>query len=299
MFVKQSKHMIMKKIWKIQLMVALILLTAANFSFSQKRFGGATLYSVRTEMGQDPEATLKAVAEDGYLYIEAASYQDGKYYGMTPEDFKKQVEALGMIPLSTHQSSATLDNIDEEIASAKAAGFKYFVIPVPPMGHFKFDASTRTMGIEGDLQEVVDILNTMGKKCKEAGLQLLYHNHDFDYKKNEDGIVPIEYFLENTDPDYVNFQMDLYWVTKAGADPVAYFEKYPGRFKIWHVKDMDDQGRFAPVGTGTIDLARILKEKKLSGMKYYIVEQDQTFDDMKPLDAIKISHEGLKKYGFN
>ena len=194
MFVKQSKHMMMKKIWRIQLVVALILLSAANISFSQKRFGGATLYSVRTEMGQDPDATLKAVADDGYKYIEAASYQDGKYYGMTPEDFRKKVEALGMIPLSTHQSSATLDNIDEEIASAKAAGFKYFVIPVPPMGHFRYDPGTGTIGIEGDLQEVVDILNTMGKKCKAAGLQLLYHNHNFDFEKNEDGIVPIEYY---------------------------------------------------------------------------------------------------------
>jgi len=298
MLENQSKHMMMKNILRIQLLVAFVLFTATSPGFSQKRFGGATLYSVRTEMGQDPIGTLKAVADDGYKYIEAASYQDGKYYGLTPEEFKKQVEALGMIPLSTHQSSATLDNIDEEIASAKAAGFKYFVIPVPPMGHFKYDAGTGTIGIEGDLQEVVDILNTMGKKCKEAGLQLLYHNHNFDYEKNEDGVVPIEYFIENTDPEYVNFQMDLYWVTKAGADPVAYFEKYPGRFIIWHVKDMDDQGRFAPVGTGTIDLARILKYKKLSGMKYYIVEQDQTYDGMKPLDAIKISHDGLKKYGF-
>jgi sugar phosphate isomerase/epimerase len=105
--------------------------------------------------------------------------------------------------------------------------------------------------------------------------------------------------LENLDAKYVNFQMDLYWVTKAGADPVAYFEKYPGRFKIWHVKDMDDQGRFAPVGTGSIDFTRLLENKDLAGMKYYIVEQDQTFDGMEPLEAIKISHEGLKKFGFN
>ena len=92
--------------------------------------------------------------------------------------------------------------------------------------------------------------------------------------------------------------MDLYWVTKAGADTVAYFEKFPGRFKIWHVKDMDKEGKFAPVGNGTIDFARILAKKNLSGMKYYIVEQDNTFD-LKPLEAIKISREGLKKFGFH
>ena len=92
--------------------------------------------------------------------------------------------------------------------------------------------------------------------------------------------------------------MDLYWVTKAGVDPVELFKKYPGRFKIWHVKDMDDQGRFAPVGKGKIDFGRILKNAKLSGMKYYIVEQDQMFDGMDPLEAIRWSREGLKKYGF-
>ncbi len=138
----------------------------------------------------------------------------------------------------------------------------------------------------------------MGKKCKAVGLELLYHNHDFEFVKNSKGIVPIEYFLENTDPDTVNFEMDLFWVTKAGADPLAYFEKYPGRFKLWHVKDMDEEGKFAPVGTGKIDFSRILKEKDKSGMIYYYVEQDRTWGK-KPLDVIKTSHEGLKKFGFN
>ncbi len=91
--------------------------------------------------------------------------------------------------------------------------------------------------------------------------------------------------------------MDLFWVTKAGADPIEYFKKYPGRFKIWHVKDMDTEGKFAPVGTGTIDFAKILENKKLSGMKYYMVEQDNTFD-LEPLEAIKISHDGIQKIGF-
>ncbi|MEK9613712.1 MAG: sugar phosphate isomerase/epimerase, partial [Flavobacteriaceae bacterium] len=95
----------------------------------------------------------------------------------------------------------------------------------------------------------------------------------------------------------VNFQMDLFWVTKAGADPLAYFEKYPGRFKIWHVKDMDVEGKFAPVGMGTIDFAKILAQKEQSGMQYYMVEQDQSFDKT-PLEVIKISHEGIKKFGF-
>ena len=184
------------------------------------------------------------------------------------------------------------------MADVKAAGFKYFVIPVPPMGLFKFNAENKTMGMTGGAKNLADILNTLGEKANAAGLKLLYHNHDFEFKKDEDGNLIIDYLLENTDPEKVNFQMDLYWVTKAGVDPVAYFEKYPGRFKIWHVKDMDDQGRFAPVGEGNIDFARILAKKELSGMEYYMVEQDMTFDGLKPLEAIKISHEGLKEVGF-
>ena len=148
------------------------------------------------------------------------------------------------------------------------------------------------------LDFMINFLNTVGKNCSLAGFQLLYHTHDFEFKENENGIVPIEYFLENTDTKYVNFQMDLFWVTKAGASPIEYFEKYPGRFKLWHVKDMSKDGKFAPVGEGTIDFSKIWEKRELSGMKYYMVEQDQTFHHT-PLEAIKISHDGLKTFGFN
>ncbi len=250
-------------------------------------------------MGSNPEETLQEVADAGYKYIEAADYKDGKFYGMSPEEYKNNLAALGLIPLSAHMGMVTLENADQLIADVKAAGMKYFVIPVPPMGHFKVDRKTRTLGMSDEIELITEILSTLGKKCEEAGLELLYHNHDFEFKKDKNGIVPIEYFMENTNPKYLNFQVDLYCVVKAGADPVAYMEKYPGRFKVWHIKDMDEQGRFAPVGTGTIDFARILEKKDVSGMEYYIVEQDRTFDGMEPLEAIKISRKGLKKFGFN
>jgi len=260
-------------------------------------FGGLALYTLRDAMAEDAKGTLETVATDGYLNIEAAGYDNGLFYNMTPADFKTFTESINLHPVSTHQGAVTLENADQMIADVKTAGFEYFVVPVPPMGMFTFDAEARTMGMDGTAKELTDILTTLGKKCKEQGLKLLYHNHDFEYKENAEGIVPIEYMLENTDPEFVNFQMDLYWVTKAGADPVAYFEKYPGRFKLWHVKDMDDQGRFAPVGEGTIDFAKILANKDKSGMEYYFVEQDQTFNHT-PLEAIKISHKGLETIGF-
>lgn len=265
---------------------------------SQSQFGGLALYTVRDAMGVDAKATLKSVAEAGYQNIEAAGYKDGTYYNMSPKDFKAYLMELNLKPISTHQSSVTLENAETEMANAKAAGFEYFVVPIPPMGLFKYDQATSSMSMTGGVKNLAEILDTLGEKANAAGLKLLYHNHDFEFKKDKDGIVPIDYLLENCNPEWVNFQMDLFWVTKAEADPLAYFEKYPGRFKIWHVKDMDEQGRFAPVGQGTIDFGRILAQKEKSGMEYYLVEQDMTFDSLQPLDAIKISHKGLKKIGF-
>jgi sugar phosphate isomerase/epimerase len=267
---------------------------------STKKFGGMTLYTVREDMKKNPKEVLKKIADIGYKNIEEASgYANGKFYGMTPVEFKDYLHSLGLTPLSTHQPTVTLTNADTIIADVKAAGFQYLVIPVPPMGRFKYDPATRSLSMSEDVDFIANFLNTVGKKCTDAGIKLLYHNHNFEFKANSKGIVPIDYLLANTDPKYVNFQLDLYWITKAEADPIVYFEKYPGRFKIWHVKDMDKQGRFAPVGNGTIDFAKILAKKQASGMLYYIVEQDMTFDEMKPIEAITISHKGLKKFGFH
>ncbi|MDT0605558.1 sugar phosphate isomerase/epimerase family protein [Croceitalea rosinachiae] len=265
---------------------------------NDSQLGGLALYTVRDAMDEDVKSTLKAVAEIGYQNIEAAGYKEGKYYDMTPEDFKMYLQELNLTPISTHQSSVTLENAEIEMAAAKAAGFEYFVVPIPPMGLFNYDNTTNTMSMSGGAENLANILNKLGKKASDAELKLLYHNHDFEFVEDEEGIVPIVYLLENCDPKYVNFQMDLFWVTKAGADPIAYFEKYPGRFKIWHVKDMNEQGKFAPVGKGTIDFAKILASKEKSGMKYYMVEQDMTFT-MEPLEAIQVSHDALKTIGFD
>jgi len=289
------KFPILKGNQKVVFLTFLIIITFN--SLAQEKFGGLALYTIRDAMAKDAKATLKTVADAGYTYFEAAGYENGKFYGMSPKDFKALSEKLGLTPLSSHQGGITIENLDAMISDVKEAGFKYFIIPSPPMELFKSVKNERDMNIVGDPEQFVFILNTIGEKCKSVGLQLLYHNHDFEFKKGANGEVVLNYVLEHTNPEYVNFEMDLYWVTKAGADPVAYFEKYPGRFKIWHVKDMDDQGRFAPVGKGHINFGRILSNKDLSGMNYYMVEQDNTFD-LSPFEAIKISHEGLKAIGF-
>ena len=258
-------------------------------------FGGLALYTVRDSMASNPKATLQAVADAGYAYVEAANYEDGKFYGMTPSEFKAYLESLGMTAKSAHMGMVTMENADQLIADVKAAGIEYFVIPVPPMGMFTFGKDG--MGMKGTADELVAIMDTLGEKCKNAGLQLLYHNHDFEFKPMADGTIIEDMLLEKCNPEFVNFQMDLFWVTKAEVDPLTYFEKYPGRFKAWHVKDMNAEGNFAPVNTGSIDFKRILAEKEKSGMEFYLVEQDQTFG-LDPMEAIKISHDGLGEIGF-
>lgn len=260
-------------------------------------FGGLALYTLRDTMAGEPRAVLQAVKDLGYAYVEAAGYKDGMFYGMSPAEFKGYLDEVGLVGISTHMAGTTPENIDQMVADAKSAGFTYFVIPIPPMGAFNFDQATMSMSMTQDVKTVMANINLIADKVSSAGLQCLYHNHDFEFKPGADGIVPIDYFLENADPSKLNFQMDLYWVTKAEADPVAYFDKYPGRFIGWHVKDMDSQGRFAPVGEGTIDFGRILAAKEKSGMKFYLVEQDMTFE-LDPMEAIKISHKGLAKFGF-
>jgi sugar phosphate isomerase/epimerase len=243
-----------------------------------KPFGGLALYTVRDQMTQDARNTLQTVAKAGYVNVESAGYNNGKFYNLSPADFKAFLTEMKLNPLSAHQGTVTFDNVDQQIADLKAVGFQYFVIPVPPMGLFNYDPTKNKMGMKGTAKNLAEILNKLGEKCKAGGLQLLYHNHDFEFSKDEEGNVILDYLLEHCDASIVNFQMDLYWVTKAGVDPVSYFKRYPNRFKIWHVKDMDDQGRFAPVGKGHIDFKRILANKKLSGMKYYLVEQDRCFN---------------------
>lgn len=282
-----------KTITKWSLLGLVFLLLSVSQVFAQEKFGGLALYTVRDEMAKNPKETLQKVADLGYKYIEAAGYEDGKFYGMEPKEFKTYLDQLGLVPLSTHQGSVTLENADEMMQDVKDAGFEYFVIPVPPMGYFTYDQKNHSMGMKGDAKTLTTIFNKLGKKANEAGLKLLYHNHNFEFSNKEDGMKVYDYFLKNTDPKYVNFQMDLYWITKAGEDPVAYFKEYPGRFKLWHVKDMDEQGRFAPVGTGTMDFKRIFANKELSGMENYFVEQDATFNHT-PMEAIKISHENLE-----
>lgn len=256
---------------------------------------GVQLYTVRDAMAKDAVGTLKAIAGIGYNDVEGAGYREGKFYGMSPKEFKSTLNGLGLDMRCGHVSTGaedkslkrTLIGGDWEGACSDFANVGQTHIVMPYLQDFE------RKGID-DYKRLIDLLNTSGEVASKYGLKFGYHNHDFEFKML-DGELPYDLLLKGTDPKYVNFELDLYWIKFAGKDPFDYFEKHPGRFMLWHVKDMDARDKyFSEVGNGVIDWKPIFDKSKQSGMELFYVEQD-TCRNHQPLDSIKISHDYLKK----
>jgi len=244
-----------------------------------KSFGIALqLYTIRDAMGKDAPGSLKKVSDAGYKYVELAGYANGKFYGYEPKEFKKLVNGLGMDILSSHTQveakGITLENAKKMADDHALLGVKYCLQPW-------VNAEDRNIA---SYQKMVAEWNKVGKIMKDTGIQFGYHNHNFEFA-NLDGKVPYyDIFLKELDKDLVTMELDLFWTTKSGNDPVEIFKKYPGRFQLFHMKDMytkeapffttDGVKDFAPVGAGVIDFKRILAERKLAGNKYLVVEED-------------------------
>lgn len=235
---------------------------------------GVQLYSIRDVIG-NPEAyarnheeAFKALAQMGYTSVEAACYSDGKLYGVDPEQYKADLEAAGLKSLSTHIGKNLSDEElasgdftesmkwwEQAIAAHKAAGCKYVVCP-------SFAVPQTLAG----LKTYCDYFNAIGAKCKENGMLFGYHNHSHEFNKVEDKVI-YDFMLENTNPEYVFFEMDVYWAVMGHAAPVEYFKKYPGRFTMLHIKDYRELGESGMVGFDTI-----FNNAGLAGMKDFIVE---------------------------
>jgi len=260
-------------------------LPISAFKINKSTPYGLILYTVRDDMTKDPLGTLEKVAAAGYEVVEAAGYSNGKLYGMKPSKFKRVVESLGMKLISSH-TSITDKNVDQVVADASDAGLKYVIHPWMKGGELDV------------FKKMADNLNKYGEKFNEAGIRFGYHNHSFEFEEKE-GVLPYDLLLKSTDPDLVMFEMDLFWITKGGHNPWEYFAKYPGRFEIWHVKDMKGtaEKEMTEVGNGVIDFSKIFHLKDQSGMKYYFVEED-TCRDYTPLESIKISIDYLKNKNF-
>lgn len=240
------------------------------------------LYSVRdllNNINADGKASaewtalLQRLHAMGYTSVEAANYDHdrGTFYNRKPKQFKDDVEAAGMTLLSSHVSHNLSDKElaaadfqtslkwwKKTIADHKAAGMRYIVNPW--IGEQK---SLR------DLDTYCRYLDAVGKMCQEAGISFGYHNHDYEYRKVE-GQVMYDYMLEHTNPQYVFFQMDMYWTVRGGCSPVEYFQRYPGRFRMFHCKDHREIGQSGMVGWDAI-----FRNAQKAGLEYAVAEIEQ------------------------
>ena len=257
---------------------------------------GLQLYSLREEIGKNSENiddVIGKVGKMGYKYVEAANYANGKFYGMSPEDFKAKLAANGMYALSSH-TGKSLDSVisktnwndvwawwDQAIAAHKAAGMKFIVTPSMPQ--------PETLE---DLQAYCDYYNKVGEKCAAAGLKFGYHNHHFEFeKKYPDGTVMYEYMLAHTDPSKVFFEMDVYWTVRGGRSPVEFFKKYPGRFTVLHIKDEKELGQ-----SGMVGFDAIFNNLAIAGTKYLIVEVERY--DLPHFESVQASLDYLNNAAF-
>jgi len=252
---------------------------------------GVQLYSIRDAMAADTLGSLKKVADMGYKYVELAGYADGKFYGMEPKEFKKAVNDLGMEVISSHTmveaEGITMENAQKMADDHALLDAKYCVQPW---------VNEPDRNVESYKKMIAD-WNKVGEIMKNVGLQFGYHNHNFEFKP-VDGMVPYyDIFLKEMDADLITMELDLYWATKAGQDPVEMFKKYPGRFQLLHFKDagqkMDPyydviKDDITSVGAGTIDFKRIYDARETAGMKYMFVEDDNQGNG-KPFEGIKTS----------
>ena len=252
-----------------------IAITAAVVFFGCKpapveKFIGLQLYSVRDAMKEDAKATVAKVGEMGYKYVETAGYGNGKIYNMDPLEFKELCETNGLQFLGAHTGqnlpdSANWENTmmwwDQCIEAHKTAGVKWIVQPW--MGGVGYES------LEG-LKRYCEYFNAVGEKCNAAGIRFGYHNHDKEFTTEFEGKPVFDWMLELTDPEKVMFQLDLYWIIEGGKDPLVYFENYPGRFELWHIKDKEEVG-----ASGEIDFQAIFAQREKSGAEFGIVEVEE------------------------
>lgn len=251
-----------------------------------EKFIGLQLWSVKEDMGKDAAATLAAVGEMGYKFVETAGYGDGKIYGMDPLEFKSLCEKNGLELLGAHtgQDVPTKEKWDETmawwdvcIAAHKAVGVKWIVQPF--MGGSGYES------VEG-VKNYCEYFNAVGEKCNAAGIRFGYHNHDKEFSTVLEGKPVYDWMLEFTDPEKVMFQLDLYWIMVGGKVATDYFENYPGRFELWHIKDKAEVGE-----SGTMDFAAVFAEREKAGAKYGIVEVEEY--NFEPVESCKKSLEFL------
>jgi len=270
---------------------------------------GIQLYTVRAAMKTDFEGTIAKVAATGYKEVEFAGLFDpkGGYFGRSPKDVRAILDQNGLAAPSAHAGYDVVEKRwPEALEAANIVGHRYIICPW-------IDEKQRAR--PGGWKRAVDLFNKAGEASKKAGIQFGYHNHSFEFDPalSLDGKLPYDFFLAELNPEFVTMELDLCWISVAGKDPVAYFEKYPGRFPLVHVKDWIKDattpsayqgamgqsvkfgGRMADVGQGSVDWKRIFAHSEQAGIKHYFVEND---DPQSVFDDIKISYDYLHSLQF-
>jgi sugar phosphate isomerase/epimerase len=243
------------------------------------------LYTIRDAMEKDAILALTQVSKIGYTKIELANYADGKFYGFSPVEFKKIATDLGLDIFSSHTQveaqGITLDNAKKMAEDHAVLGVKYCVQP------WVVEEARKTIA---SYQKMAADWNKVGAIMKEHGIQFGYHNHNFEFDTIEGKVPYFDVFMTELDKDLVTMEIDIFWTIKAGHNPVDIFNKYPGRFQIFHLKDaytkeapffVPKSVDMAPVGAGITDFKPILAAKDIAGMKHMVVEQDCSFTDIR------------------
>ncbi len=239
---------------------------------------GIQLWSVKLALEKNPLAVLKQLSENGYKKVESFEGPKGMFWGMKNTEFKKVMDDLGMNMVSAHcNETGDFKSFERKAAAAGEIGVKYLICafkgPQNSLDNFK---------------KFTDEFNACGEIAKKHGLRFAYHNHDYSFKAM-DGVLPQDVMMNGTNPDLVDFEMDMYWTVAAGVDPVAYMDKHPNRFKLVHVKDLSKIAtgyESCLIGKGTIDYKSLLPKVAKRGVQHMIVEQE-AYTGTNELDAAR------------
>ncbi len=234
---------------------------------------GVQLYSFRDEMAEDALGTLEQIASIGLKKIESARSNKGLYYGLAPKVMKDACDALGMKLTSGHV--ALDDKFEKTMEEAVTSGQEYVICSSMPSKGQTVD----------NYKKVAEEFNKAGEACKKLGLKFGYHNHEYEFE-SENGKVLYDVLMDNTQADLVHMELDLGWVVVGGKDPLDYFEKYPGRFPLWHLKDMNmTKKESTEFGKGALDIAVMMANQEASGVKHIFIEQEEYAST--PIESMK------------
>jgi len=271
----------------------------------KKGIVGLQLYSIRNDMRQDPLASLKEVANMGYVYVEHANYVNGKFYGFEPKEFKKILDDLGLKMISGHtvfnrshwneEEQDFSDSWRQLVDDAAILGQKYVVSPSMDMSmRNDYDA----------FKGYMDIFNKCGELCIKQGMKFGYHNHDFEFSESLNGQTLFDIMMTSMDPNLVVMQLDMGNLYNGGAVAIDVVKQYPGRFENFHVKDLikaadrEDWLEGTVLGEGIINTKEVVDmTKEIGGTEVFIIEQE-TYQGRTPMECAKANFEVMKKWGY-